>query len=80
MANCEIVLQAVVDMSRRLGEPERDLVILGEGNTSGLCDDGTFWVKASGTELRTRDAPGLVRVALEPVVALAVGATSPTTR
>ena len=71
MANCEIVLQAVVDMSRRLGEPERDLVILGEGNTSGLCDDGTFWVKASGTELRTMDAHGLVRVALEPVVALA---------
>ncbi|NLD73871.1 MAG: aldolase, partial [Chloroflexi bacterium] len=71
MANCEIVLQAVVDMSRRLGEPERDLVILGEGNTSGLCDDGTFWVKASGTELRTIDANGFVRVALEPVVALA---------
>lgn len=73
MSNADKVLNDVVEMSRRLGLPGRDLVILGEGNTSGVCDDGTFWVKASGTELRTIDGDGFVRVALEPVVALADG-------
>ncbi len=71
MANAESVLLALIAMSRELGRPERDLAILGEGNTSALCDDGTFWVKASGTELRTIDAQGFVRVRLEPVCALA---------
>lgn len=70
-SDCDDALQALVEMSRRLGEPERDLVILGEGNTSARCDEDTFWVKASGTELRTIDAEGFVRVALEPVLALA---------
>ncbi len=74
MSNAAAVLQAVVQMSRRLGEPERDLVILGEGNTSGLCDDGTFWVKASGTELRTIAEDGFVQMRLEDVAALADGA------
>ncbi len=64
MANASDVLQELVGMSRRLGEPERDLVILGEGNTSALNDDGTFWVKGSGTQLRTIDADGFVRVDL----------------
>jgi rhamnose utilization protein RhaD (predicted bifunctional aldolase and dehydrogenase) len=71
MANADTVLQALVDMSRKLGQPERDLVILGEGNTSALCDDGTFWVKASGTELRTIDADGFVRLRVDAVRALA---------
>jgi len=71
MGNAETVLQAVVAMSRGLGDPGRDLVILGEGNTSGLCDDGTFWVKASGTELRTIDESGFVRMNLAAVAALA---------
>jgi rhamnose utilization protein RhaD (predicted bifunctional aldolase and dehydrogenase) len=56
-------------MSRKLGQPERDLVMLGEGNTSALCDDGTFWVKASGTELRTIEAEGFVQLWLQPVAA-----------
>jgi len=71
MSDCQTTLDALVEMSRALGRPERDLVILGEGNTSALCDDGTFWVKASGTELRTIDADGFVRVALGPVLELA---------
>jgi rhamnose utilization protein RhaD (predicted bifunctional aldolase and dehydrogenase) len=74
MSNAAAVLQAVVQMSRRLGEPERDLVILGEGNTSGLCDEGTFWVKASGTELRTIAEDGFVQMRLGEVAALADGA------
>jgi rhamnose utilization protein RhaD (predicted bifunctional aldolase and dehydrogenase) len=71
MSNAVRVLLALVEMSRRLGQPERDLVMLGEGNTSGLCDDDTFWVKASGTELRTIEPHGFVRVRLQPVCALA---------
>ncbi len=71
MANAGTVLQALIEMSRKLGQPERDLVILGEGNTSALCDDGTFWVKASGTELRTIDADGFVRLRIDAVRALA---------
>jgi len=73
MSNSETVLAQVVEMSRLLGRPDRDLVILGEGNTSGLCDDGTFWVKASGTELRTIGTDGFVQVALDPVIGLADG-------
>jgi rhamnose utilization protein RhaD (predicted bifunctional aldolase and dehydrogenase) len=45
-------LLALVEMSNEIGRPERDFVILGEGNTSAAAGDGTFWVKASGTELR----------------------------
>ncbi|NLG28624.1 MAG: class II aldolase [Chloroflexi bacterium] len=71
MSNAAAVLEALMDMSRELGRPERDFVILGEGNTSALCDDGTFWVKGSGTQLGTIDASGFVQVRLAPVCALA---------
>jgi rhamnose utilization protein RhaD (predicted bifunctional aldolase and dehydrogenase) len=71
MSSVVSVLLALVEMSHQLGQPERDLVMLGEGNTSGLCDDDTFWVKASGTELRTIEPGGFVRVRLQPVCALA---------
>ena len=63
-------LSQLVTMSRRLGEPGLDYVILGEGNTSARADAGTFWVKASGTELRTVDRAGFVRVSFERALAL----------
>lgn len=71
MSNAKSVLQVLIDMSHELGRLERDLVILGEGNTSAVCDDGTFWVKGSGTQLRTVGAEGFVRLYLEPVCVLA---------
>ncbi len=71
MANTEATLQALVNLSHDLGRPERDLVILGEGNTSALCDDGIMYVKASGTELRTISAEGFVAVRREAVAAIA---------
>jgi rhamnose utilization protein RhaD (predicted bifunctional aldolase and dehydrogenase) len=49
-------------MSNHLGDPAYDYAILGEGNTSARMDEGTFWVKASGTSLGTLDESGLVRV------------------
>jgi rhamnose utilization protein RhaD (predicted bifunctional aldolase and dehydrogenase) len=64
------VLDQLVALSNTLGRPELDYVILGEGNTSARADDATFWVKASGTELRTITAAGFVQVAFDRVLAL----------
>jgi threonine dehydrogenase-like Zn-dependent dehydrogenase/ribulose-5-phosphate 4-epimerase/fuculose-1-phosphate aldolase len=64
------ILEELVALSRRLGEPHRDLVMLGEGNTSALADEDTFWVKASGTQLSTIDEEGFVEVDLPSVLAL----------
>lgn len=61
-------LQQLVQMSARLGRPEHELVILGEGNTSAIIDDETFWVKASGTQLPGCDESCFVRVRFEPVL------------
>jgi len=57
-------------MSRALGEPAADCVILGEGNTSARIDEETFWVKASGAQLPTITAEGFVRVRFAPVLEL----------
>jgi len=63
-------LSEVLRLSHALGEPERDLVILGEGNTSARADTASFWVKASGQEMRTIGAQGFVRVAFDRVLKL----------
>ena len=64
------VLTQLVAMSNSLGDPALDYVILGEGNTSARADADTFWVKASGTNLRTIETDGFVRVRFAPVLAL----------
>jgi rhamnose utilization protein RhaD (predicted bifunctional aldolase and dehydrogenase) len=58
-------LDELVDLSRRLGDRANDYAILGEGNTSALEDDGTFWVKASGTQLASITRAGFVAVSLQ---------------
>jgi len=63
-------LKQLVAMSKHLGDPKNDYVILGEGNTSGLNKDGTFWVKASGHQLPSIEADGFVRVSLSRALAL----------
>lgn len=67
----EKVLDTLVAMSLKLGRPERDLVILGEGNTSAACGDGTFWVKASGTQLPQAKPDCFVRLHLDQVARIA---------
>ena len=62
-------LQQLIDMSRQLGDPARDLVILGEGNTSVKADAESFWVKASGTQLVHADPSTFVRVRTQPILA-----------
>jgi len=64
------VLQQLVAMSNRVGDPVNDFAILGEGNTSARLDAETFAVKASGTELRTIEGPGFVRVRFAKVLEL----------
>jgi len=55
-------LEQLIRLSHQLADPALDLAILGEGNTSADCEDGTFWVKASGSQLSTIDADGFSRV------------------
>ncbi len=63
-------LKQLVAMSNTLGNPALDYVILGEGNTSARAEADTFWVKASGQQLRTIRADGFVRVSFDRVLAL----------
>ncbi len=64
------VIDELVAMSNRLGNPANDLIILGEGNTSARLDDETFAVKGTGTELRTITAEGFARVRFDKVMEL----------
>ena len=54
-----------------MGTEERQLAILGEGNLSADCGDGTFWVKVSGSNMATIDRSGFSRVRYEVVMDLA---------
>ncbi|MGI5817964.1 MAG: class II aldolase/adducin family protein [Armatimonadota bacterium] len=65
MADTNARLDTLIEMSRSLGDPENDYIILGEGNTSAGADDETFYVKASGTSLVEIGADGFVRVSRE---------------
>lgn len=64
MKRCTVdtALQDLIGLSRELGREDRQLAILGEGNTSVDNGDGTFWIKASGSQLGTIDAYGFSRV------------------
>ncbi len=67
------VLSRLVAMSRHLAEPERDYVILSEGNTSARIDGDTFWLKASGRMMAGIDESGFVAMRFEPVLAMLAG-------
>ncbi len=70
MTHEDPILRELVDLSRELGREDRHLAILGEGNASADCGDGTFWVKASGSHLGGIGASGFSRVRLSAVAAL----------
>lgn len=63
-------LSALLQLSRSLGDPARQLAILGEGNTSVRLDATTFLVKASGSTLATLDEAGVVECQAAPLLAL----------
>jgi len=62
------ILTDLIALSRHLGEEWREYAIIGEGNTSARADADTFWVKASGSNLRTIDENGFVRMNLDRVL------------
>mgnify|MGYP001319086514 FL=1 len=64
------LLQSLVTLSHELGREDRHLAILGEGNTSARGDDGTFWVKASGSQLGTITEGGFTQVKLDAILEL----------
>ena len=63
-------LDRLIAMTRHLGDPDKDYVILGEGNTSARVDEETFWVKASGSRMEQIGPDGFVLTRFAPVLAL----------
>jgi rhamnose utilization protein RhaD (predicted bifunctional aldolase and dehydrogenase) len=61
-------LDELVWLSHELGRPDRDLIVLAEGNTSALLDDGSFLIKASGARLERIGTGEFTRVRLEPLL------------
>ena len=66
----EKILEQLIWLSHEVGREERQLVILGEGNTGASCGDGTFWVKASGSQLSNISADGFSHVHIDAVMGL----------
>jgi rhamnose utilization protein RhaD (predicted bifunctional aldolase and dehydrogenase) len=66
----ETILDELISLSHYLGEEPRELLIIGEGNTSARIDVDTFWVKASGANLRTATAEGFVQISRSKVLKL----------
>lgn len=58
----------LIKLARDLGDPAKELAILGEGNVSARLDEDTFWVKASGSSLATLQAGDLSRVRFGPIL------------
>ena len=69
-ATMPYTLQSLIDMTRALGEPARDYVIIGEGNTSMRLDEASFTVKASGQQMQGIDEGGFVALRLAPLLAM----------
>ncbi len=63
-------LEELVGLSHDLGREDRQLAILGEGNTSARLADGQFVVKASGACLATLTAGDLTACHVAPMLAL----------
>ena len=60
----------LINMTRALGEPAMDYVIIGEGNTSMRIDEDSFYVKASGHQMHNISEDGFVAVRLAPMLAM----------
>jgi len=51
-------LKNLIFMSHELGNPSYELAILGEGNSSALLNNNSFYIKASGATLQTLEESG----------------------
>ena len=56
------ILNDLITLSRNIGKPENDYVILAEGNTSARIDDNSFYVKASGYYMENITKKGFVEM------------------
>ena len=65
-----IVPQELIDVTRSLGAPEKNLVILAEGNTSTRLGDGEIVVKASGANMAQVSADDFVIANVAEMLAL----------
>lgn len=65
----EELVSRLLWLSHEMGREERHLAILGEGNTSADANNGSFHIKASGSNLATLDAGGLTAVRFDPILA-----------
>ena len=65
-----MIPESLIEMTRFLGEPQQNYVIIGEGNTSQRIDAESFWIKASGQQMRTIGADGFVAVRFAPILGL----------
>ena len=66
----ELIDPELIELSRSLGDPSKDLVILAEGNTSQRVDDETIAVKTSGSYLSNVAAEDFVVTEIEPIMAM----------
>ena len=62
------ILEQLVKLSLDVGREDRQLAILGEGNTSVDVGDGTFWIKASGTSLSTATMDSFSHIRMDAVL------------
>jgi rhamnose utilization protein RhaD (predicted bifunctional aldolase and dehydrogenase) len=69
-ADPDAVPTELVELTRRIGDPARDLVVLAEGNTSTVTVDGRFVVKASGARMDGAMAGDFVVVESAPLLRL----------
>lgn len=65
-----VTLSELVHMTTTIGQPHRNYVIIGEGNTSARIDADSFWVKASGQQMEHINADGFVAVHFAPILDL----------
>ncbi|HEX2905651.1 MAG TPA: class II aldolase/adducin family protein, partial [Phototrophicaceae bacterium] len=70
------ILTSLTELTQNLGQPHLDYVIIGEGNTSCCADESSFWVKASGQQMRTIEPNGFVQMRFEPILAMLDDATA----
>lgn len=64
------LLNTLVEMTLTLGQPHRNYVIIGEGNTSTRIDANSFYVKASGHQMETISPKGFTAVKFAPILDL----------
>ncbi|MEZ4671131.1 MAG: class II aldolase/adducin family protein [Anaerolineae bacterium] len=63
-------LSPLLELTRTIGQPHLDYVVVGEGNTSCRIDADSFWIKASGQRMSNITESGFVAVRFAPILAM----------